>query len=105
MAGLGGRGNFPGHRGRYRRRHRRASGSAGSSVTSASSSAARSPRDEFLCETVVDAFRRECLVCVLVFGERHLRQILAQYGPALQRPPFAPGPAARTSAPPAQLRR
>jgi putative transposase len=39
----------------------------------------RSPRANSLAERYVGTLRRECLDHLLIYGERHLRQILAEY--------------------------
>jgi hypothetical protein len=40
---------------------------------------ARSPRQNGYAERLIGSIRRECLDHVVVFGERHLRRILASY--------------------------
>ena len=57
----------------------------------------RSPRANSYPERFVGTLRRECLDHVLILGEQHLREVLTEYTPALQRPPSAP--AAGTPAP------
>jgi putative transposase len=56
----------------------------------------RSPRANSLAERYVGTLRRECLDHLLIYGERHLRQILTEYARHLQR--TSPAPVARTTA-------
>ena len=41
--------------------------------------AARSPWQNGYAERLIGSIRRECLDCVVVFGERHLRDLLKSY--------------------------
>jgi putative transposase len=58
----------------------------------------RSPRANSFAERYVGTLRRECLDHLLIYGERHLRQVLAGYTRQLQRAPTAPVAGTKTSA-------
>jgi hypothetical protein len=57
-----------------------------------------SPRANAFAERFAGTLRRECLDRLLIFGDQHLRKVLAQYAGALQRPPAASGAAPNTAA-------
>jgi transposase InsO family protein len=54
--------------------------------------ATRSPWQNGHAERLIGSIRRECLDHIVVFGDAHLRQILAAYTCLLQRAPNAPDP-------------
>ena len=52
----------------------------------------RSPRANAFAERFVGTVRRECLDRLLIFGRRHLEQVLSRVHRSLQRAPPAPRP-------------
>jgi transposase InsO family protein len=57
----------------------------------------RSPRANCYAERFVGTLRRECLDHLLIYGQRHLRRVLAEYEQHLQRPSGSPVPRSKTT--------